>query len=76
MAAFYDLKNPGILHSQITPSDVVKSASAGPTKVEFFGSDGDNMNLRPMLTLVIDLLSGILIPDLDGPFFMFRAVGS
>lgn len=75
-AAFYDLINPGVLHSKITPGDAIKSASAGPAKVEYFGPGDDAMNLRPMLTAVTDLLAGLLTPDLDGPHFMFRAVGS
>ncbi len=74
-AAFFDLGNPGVLHSQITPSEVVKSAGAGPAKVTFQDPQTER-DARPMLTVISDLLAGLLVPDLKGPSLYMRSVGS
>lgn len=74
-AAYREGAAPGLLTKTINLARMVKSAGAGPAKVEFFGGD-DVGDMRDTLTAVMDLLSEVLAPDLDGPRFMFRAVGS
>lgn len=75
-AAFYDLGNPGVLHSQITPSEVVKQEKVGPISTTYQdGSTGTAADYRPMLTVVNDLLSAILIPDLKGPQLYMQSIG-
>jgi len=73
-AAFYDLGNPGVLHTRITPSEAVKQEKVGPLSTTYHDpqSVGD---LRAMLTVVDDLLSVILIPDPKGPGLYFQSVG-
>lgn len=72
--AFYDLENPDVLHSQVTPTDVVKQEKIGPISVTY--ADGSKpADFRPMLTVVNDLLASILIPDLTGPSLYMQSVG-
>jgi len=73
-AAFYALGNPGVLHTQITPAEAVKQEKVGPLSVTYHDPKGAS-DLRAMLTVVDDLLSAILIPDLKGPGLYFQSVG-
>lgn len=73
-AAFYDLGNPGVLHAVVTPTEVVKQEKVGPLSVTY--ADGKTSDdARPMLTVVKDLLAGILIPDLVGPRSYMQSIG-
>lgn len=76
-AIYYDLTNPGILHATIVPTDVIKSESVSVSGVKVEYRDGlSNLNAaRTMLTVVYDLLSDILVPDLKGPHLFMSAVG-
>lgn len=75
-AAFYDIANPGILHKAITPSDVVKSESVGGDGVKVTYQDGvDHNSARAMLSVVSDLLSGILVTQSTGPKVFMTSLG-
>lgn len=75
-AAWYEINNPGTLHSQITPSEVIKQEKVGPLSVTYQdGSTGTAWDYRPMLTVISDLLAAILIPDLKGPKLYLQSIG-
>lgn len=73
-AAFYDLGNPGVLHTQITPSEAIKQEKVGPLSTTYHDPQGAGA-LRAMLTSVEDLLAPILIPDLTGPGMYMQSIG-
>ncbi len=73
-AAYFDLTNPNILHAQITPSEIVKSAGAGPAKVTF-QDPKTTRDARAMLSEVEDYLAQILIPYTKGPRLYMKSIG-
>lgn len=73
-AAFYDLGNPGVLHAQITPAEAIKQEKIGPLSTTYHDPQAAG-DLRAMLTVVDDLLSAILIPDLKGPGLYLQSIG-
>lgn len=73
-AAFYDLDNPGVLHTQITPAEAVKQEKVGPLSITYQDPQAAG-DLRAMLSVVDDLLSAILIPDLKGPGLYLQSIG-
>lgn len=73
-AAWYDMNNPDVLHSRITPSEVVTQEKVGPLSVTY--RDGSTAaDFRPALTAISDLLAAILIPDLTGPKLYMQSIG-
>lgn len=72
--AFYDLGNPDVLYTAITPTEVVTQEKVGPISVTY--ADGRIADdARPMLTMVKDLLAPILVPDLSGPRSYMQSIG-
>lgn len=72
-AAWADHQKPGSLGAALTLARAIKSAGAGPAKVEFFGGESIEA-LRPTVTAVMDLLADLLVPDLTGPRFTIMSV--
>lgn len=73
-AAVYELSNPGTLFAVLTPSEVVTSEAVGPIKVAYATGNGLD-DARPMLTIVNDMLSNILIPETRGAQGLMLAAG-
>lgn len=72
-AAWADHNKPGILSGALVLAQSLKSAGAGPAKVEFFGAT-EIADMRPTVTACMDLLAEVLIPDVAGPFFGMMVV--
>jgi hypothetical protein len=72
-AAWADHKKPNSLSGALTLAQALKSAGAGPAKVEFFGA-ADIASMRPTITACMDLLAEVLIPDMQGPYFGMMVV--
>lgn len=75
-ASFYELGNAGTLSALINLSKVAQKQSVGGSGLSVTYADSvEYRDARPMLLNVMDLLSGILVPDVEGPFFAFMSVG-
>lgn len=72
-AAWAEHQKPGSLGAALTLAQSLKSAGAGPAKVEFFGGESVDA-MRPTLTAVMDLLADMLIPDLVGSYMTMMVV--
>ena len=58
MAAKYELANPGFFAAVVTPSRQVKSAGAGPARVDFFeGSTSYGMDATKIVSAIDALFS-------------------
>lgn len=60
IAAAYERENPGGLSPNVTLTDRVKSEQIGPIRTEYASSAMTADAARPVLTLVRDIISGLL----------------
>lgn len=74
-AAVYELANDGALFGALTLSQVVTGEAVGPIKVTYRVPD-DLDDARPMLAIVNDILSSILVAEQKGGNFLFAATGN
>lgn len=60
IAAAYERANPGGLSPSVTLQNRVKAKGVGPLRKEFFAAPMTAESARPILTLVNDLIGGLL----------------
>lgn len=60
IAAAYERANPGGLTPTVTLTDRVKREKVGPLEVEYVANAPDAESARPVLTLVRDMIAGLL----------------
>lgn len=59
-ASWYELNNPGGLSPTVTMADRVKREKVGALEVEYVGTGGGPEASRPVLTILRDLIGGLL----------------
>lgn len=78
-AVFYDLENPGVLQAAITSptQSAVTKKKVGDIEIEYAQPrDGVAWEMnRPILPIIYDILSGLLIPERKGKSTHFATVG-
>lgn len=65
-ASWYELNNPGGLSPTVTMADRVKREKVGALEVEYAGTGGGAEASRPVLTIVRDLVGGLLATNSGG----------
>lgn len=78
-AVVYDLENPGVLQAAITTpaQSAVTMQKIGDIERRFAQpSEGSSWEMnRPILPIIYDILSGLLIPEMKGKTAQFLTVG-
>jgi hypothetical protein len=67
-AAIREKANPGALSPDVTTAEKVKRLKAGSVEIEYAGSTGGPGDLRPIVSVVDDILASLLGPR-PSPYF-------
>jgi len=72
-AAVRELASPGSLSPDVTPAETTKRMKAGSVEIEYFEPSSPSTDQRPIVSVVDDILSGLLAVN-RGPVLFGTAV--